>query len=46
VVVFASGHADTVCLDLEAKASLIFPERGSHSRFHPRRCDLSSDIEC
>lgn len=46
VVVFASSHANAVGLNLEAKTSLVFPERGSHSRLHARRRDLSCCVKC
>ena len=46
VVVFTTGDAHTLRLDLKTETALVFPKCGSHTGLHARRCDLTSVVKC
>lgn len=41
----ASSHTNSLCLDLEAQATLVLPQRRSHPRLHAWRGNLSRRVE-
>ena len=41
VVVFSSSDTNALCFNLEAKASLVFPQGGGHAGLYPGRRDLA-----
>lgn len=43
---FTAGNADSASFHLEAKAALVFPERGCHPRLHSWRRVLPRGVEC
>jgi hypothetical protein len=45
MIIFPSSYANAICLDLETKTALVFPERRGYSRFHPVRRNLTGCIE-
>lgn len=45
VVIFTSCNADAFRFNLEAKATLVFPKRRSHSRLHAMRRNLSGRVK-
>lgn len=42
---FSSGNAETLGLNLKAKASFVFPQSGGDSRFHSGRSNLTGGVE-
>lgn len=42
---FSPSNTDAPCLDLEAQAALILPQRGGNTRLHARGCDLPSGVK-
>lgn len=45
VVVLPAGNANSICFNLEAKATLVFPQRCCNSRFYTRRRDLACGVK-
>jgi hypothetical protein len=45
VVVLSASDANAFCFDLEAEASLVLPQRGSHARLGPGRRDLARLVD-
>lgn len=46
VVILTSCYTNAICLNLEAQAALILPQRGCHPGLHPVRRNLSSRVVC